>query len=85
MGKGSRARPFSVSQDEFASNFEKIFGKKDMQVRVKENSEEFGRCGCGRSPTGKCIGWHGLSESEFVERKELYETGQVDLSGKEIK
>jgi hypothetical protein len=85
MGKGSRARPFSVSQDEFASNFEKIFGKKDMQVRVKENSEEFGKCGCGRSPTGKCIGWHGLSESEFVERKELYETGRVDLSGKEIK
>jgi hypothetical protein len=36
-----------------------------MQVRVKEQQEEFGRCGCGRSPTGKCIGWHGLSESEF--------------------
>jgi hypothetical protein len=85
MGKGSRARPFSVSQDEFANNFEKIFGKKDMQVRVKENSAEFGKCGCGRSPTGKCIGWHGLSESEFVERKELYKTGRVDLSGKEIK
>ena len=36
-----------------------------MQVRVKENTKEIGRCGCGRSPTGKCIGWHGLSESEF--------------------
>ena len=57
----------------------------DMQIRVKENAKEFGRCGCGRSPTGKCIGWHGLSESEFVERKELYKTGRVDLSGKEIK
>jgi len=56
-----------------------------MQVRVKENKEEFGSCGCGRSPTGKCIGWHGLSESQFAERKELYETGKVDLSGKEIK
>ena len=22
-------------------------------------------CGCGRSPTGKCIGWHSLSEDEF--------------------
>jgi hypothetical protein len=22
-------------------------------------------CGCGRSPTGKCIGWHGLSEEEY--------------------
>ena len=56
-----------------------------MQVRVKENTSEFGKCGCGRSPTGKCIGWHGLSEDEFQIRKELYETGQADLAGKEIK
>lgn len=36
-----------------------------MQVRVKESTAEIGKCGCGRSPTGKCIGWHGLSEAEF--------------------
>ena len=36
-----------------------------MQVRVKENLDEIGRCGCGRSPTGKCIGWHGLTEEVF--------------------
>jgi hypothetical protein len=36
-----------------------------MQVRVKETKEEFGSCGCGRSPTGKCIGWHGLGEDEY--------------------
>jgi len=36
-----------------------------MQVRVKENEKEFGSCGCGRSPTGKCCGWHGLSEDAF--------------------
>ena len=23
-------------------------------------------CGCGRSPTGKCIGWHNLSEEEQI-------------------
>ena len=23
------------------------------------------KCGCGRSPTGMCIGWHGLSQEEF--------------------
>ena len=69
MGKGSRPRPYSVSQDEFANSFERIFGKKDkMQVRVKENVDEIGSCGCGRSPTGKCIGWHGLSEAEFQKR-----------------
>ena len=36
-----------------------------MQVRVQEKESDIGRCGCGRSPTGKCIGWHGLSESAF--------------------
>ena len=69
VGKGSKPRPFSVSQQEFANSFETIFGKKDkMQVRVKENLDEIGRCGCGRSPTGYCIGWHGLSEEEFQKK-----------------
>lgn len=74
-GKGSKPRPFSVSQNEFANNFENIFGKKDkdMQIRVKENPEEFGKCGCGRSPTGKCIGWHGLNEEQLVEAKRLWD------------
>jgi hypothetical protein len=31
-------------------------------------------CGCGRSPTGQCIGWHKLSEEEYQEKlKELEE------------
>ena len=76
-GKGSKARPFSVSQQEFANSFELIFGKKDkMQVRVKENAEEFGKCGCGRSPTGKCIGWHGLSEEAFKEKLQEYKLNE---------
>ncbi len=29
-------------------------------------------CGCGRSPTGKCIGWHNLSEEEFKKKLEIY-------------
>jgi len=86
-GKGSSPRPFSVSQEEYANSFERIFGKKekDMQIRVQEDDSKFGKCGCGRSPTGKCIGWHGLTEEQFAERKELYETGKVDLAGKEVK
>ena len=44
-----------------------------MQVRVKENSEEFGTCGCGRSPNGKCIGWHGLTEEQYQIVLEEYE------------
>jgi len=46
--------------------------RSNMQVRVKENLKEFGGCGCGRSPTGKCIGWHGLSESEFQAKLASY-------------
>ena len=78
-GKGSKPRPFSVSQDEFANSFEKIFGKKDkdMQVRVEENAEDIGRCGCGRSPTGKCIGWHGLTEDMYKHQLMLYMEDQL--------
>jgi CDGSH-type Zn-finger protein len=40
-----------------------------MQVRVKEESAEFGKCGCGRSPSGYCIGLHGLTEDEWSAQK----------------
>lgn len=40
-----------------------------MQVRVKENPEDFGKCGCGRSPTGYCVGFHGLSDQAWAEGK----------------
>jgi hypothetical protein len=72
MSKGSRARPFSVSQNTFANNYDAIFGKKDMQVRVQENADEIGKCGCGRSPTGKCVGWHGLTEADFQSKLASY-------------
>lgn len=68
----------------YRDNYDLIWGKNKMTPAVQENLDEVGKCGCGRSPTGKCIGWHGLSEDEFAERKELYETGKVDLQGKEI-
>ena len=85
-GKGSRPRPLSVSQQEFDNRWDTIFKKdKEMQVRVKENADEIGKCGCGRSPTGDCCGWHALSEEEFQQRLELYQTGKVDLRGKEVK
>ena len=28
------------------------------------------KCGCGRSPTGNCIGWHALSKRN-IRRKKL--------------
>ena len=30
-------------------------------------------CGCGRSPTGKCVGWHDLSEDEYKEKLAAYQ------------
>lgn len=72
MSKGSKPRPFSVSLDEFNNNFDNIFRKNKMTPKVQENVEEVGKCGCGRSPTGYCIGWHGLSESEFQARLAEY-------------
>jgi hypothetical protein len=38
------------------------------------------KCGCGRSPTGKCIGWHALSEEEYQEKKTAYEARQAQKS-----
>lgn len=78
-GKGSRPRPYSVSQEEFGDRFDAIFGKKDknMQVRVAEEGKKFGSCGCGRSPTGDCIGWHGLNEQQLKEAQEKYDKQQA--------
>jgi len=44
-----------------------------MQMRVEEDQSQIGKCGCGRSPTGKCIGWHGLTEDEFRQELAKYE------------
>jgi hypothetical protein len=34
-------------------------------------------CGCGRSPTGKCIGWHKLSEDDYRQKLAEYENKQL--------
>ena len=49
-----------------------LYQKKEiikMQIRATEATEEIGKCGCGRSPSGKCIGLHSLSEQEWIEGK----------------
>jgi hypothetical protein len=30
-------------------------------------------CGCGRSPTGKCIGWHALTEDQYQQKRVEWE------------
>ena len=34
--------------------------------------DEIGACGCGRSPTGKCIGWHASTEEVYLEKLNAY-------------
>jgi hypothetical protein len=36
-------------------------------------AEVAGLCGCGRSPTGKCVGWHALTEDEYHIMKDEYD------------
>ena len=60
-----------------------------MQVRSNPNGK-IRTCGCGRSPTGDCCGWHGLSEDDFRQKlaewqeknmtfqKELNKTESID-------
>lgn len=43
-----------------------------MQIRVQADPKKFGTCGCGRSPTGQCRGWHGLTEEVYRHQLMLY-------------
>ena len=68
MSKGSRPRPYSVNQKTFDSNWDAIFKKR-------------GTCGCGRSPTGNCIGWHSLTQKQYEVQLENYLTNKTDMKG----
>ena len=39
-GKGSSPRPFSVSEEEYAQKWERIFGKKDVE-KIVEDAEKY--------------------------------------------
>ncbi len=57
----------------YQDNYDLIFRKNTMQVRVAEEGKKIGTCGCGRSPTGDCIGWHGLNEEQLKAAQEKYQ------------
>lgn len=46
-----------------------------MQVRANENGK-IGTCGCGRSPTGDCCGWHLLTEEQYKKKKSDWDLAQ---------
>lgn len=37
-----------------------------------------GQCGCGRSPTGKCCGWHALTEDVYQQKLSEWNQNQSD-------
>ena len=39
-------------------------------------------CTCGRSPTGKCVGWHKLSEAEYEKKKAAWDAKKTTNSGR---
>jgi hypothetical protein len=43
---------------------------------------EASKCGCGRSPTGNCIGWHSLSDLEYKVKRATYEKLQAEKAKK---
>ena len=41
-----------------------------------------GTCGCGRSPTGNCIGWHSLTKEDYERKLQEYNK-QLDVTPEE--
>ena len=35
-------------------------------------------CGCGRSPTGQCIGWHNLPEEEYQQKLKEHQEKEAE-------
>jgi len=55
-----------------------------MQIRASEDGKKFGSCGCGRSPTGDCIGWHGLNEEQLKAAKDKWDLAQYQKQAQEL-
>lgn len=55
------------------------FGVLEPNIAIQLTKEiDMADCGCGRSPTGNCIGWHKLSEEEYQEKKAAYEARKAE-------
>ena len=52
-----------------------------MQVKT---DNDIGKCGCGRSPTGKCIGWHALSEEDYQKELAEWELNEWKITAQEL-
>jgi hypothetical protein len=41
-------------------------------------------CGCGRSPDGKCCGWHNLTNEQYDAKMKEYEKKQLNESAPQL-
>jgi hypothetical protein len=55
-----------------------------MQVRKTEDGKVYALCGCGRSPTGDCIGWHSLTEEQYKIKKDAWDLAQYQKEAEEL-
>jgi hypothetical protein len=54
-------------------------------MQVKANPEgKIGTCGCGRSPTGDCIGWHALSEEQYQAKQAEWDLKEYQKHAAEL-
>ena len=57
--------------------FKVVIQRKEKQMTPAVEDMKKGTCGCGRSPTGKCVGWHGLTEEMYQHQKMLWMEDQL--------
>ena len=51
---------------------------------TEDRENAINSCGCGRSPTGKCIGWHALSDEEYKKKKDEWELAEYQRQANEL-
>ena len=45
---------------------------------------ELKTCGCGRSPTGRCQGWHSLEQAEYLAKLDEFIQAMLKFQNKQI-
>jgi hypothetical protein len=53
-------------------------------MKTKKKADPVVTCGCGRSPTGQCMGWHGLEEDEFRQQLAEYDVEQNRIANEQL-
>ena len=49
-----------------------------------EINMELKTCGCGRSPTGRCQGWHSLEQAEYLAKLDEFVKAVNKFQGEQI-